>query len=161
MSFFLLLRIKDILKNNQKVDGSYCFPRCGRKFYGSQWLPSTYTHYSKYLLLCSTEEQLIKVYNNLKVSKRWHNFHFAWTILLCCAIELIFKSWDLIYKNVQVYKNGLCLGKVLSAASGSKQADALLLVAESVGMRLSLSNSRRSPFSSKGFEHWQVPFFIC
>ncbi len=49
---------------------------------------------------------------------------------------------------------------MLSTESGSKKADALLLVEESVGMRLSLSNSRRSPFSSKGFEHCQVPFYM-
>jgi len=39
----------------------------------------------KYLLLCSTEEKLIQVWNNFRVSNRWQTF--GWTIPLIVAVQ--------------------------------------------------------------------------
>ncbi len=43
-------------------------------YYGSEWLLFGYQHSSKYLL--QQKEKLIQVWNNLRVSKWWQNFHF-------------------------------------------------------------------------------------
>ncbi len=58
-------------------------------------------HVSKYLLLCSTEERKYPIWNNMRVSKRWQEFHFLGEIsvwyspTLDLATHLI--SYNIIY----------------------------------------------------------------
>ncbi len=93
MNVFVLLNTKeDILKNvgNRAVLGHHWLPSYFFSYYGSQWCPKTawlQTFFRISSFVFGRTKKFIQVWNYLRMSKWWQNFHFGWTIPLICIIR--------------------------------------------------------------------------
>ncbi len=82
MHFFVLLNTKeDILKNvgTEQFWGTIYFHSIFFSYYGSQWCPKTawlQTFFKISSFVFSRTKKCIQVWNYLRVSKWWQNFHF-------------------------------------------------------------------------------------